>query len=137
MHKTPVFLSILILSLLGVGIILAALNNSLTIPTSGNIKTIGIECDTSNINWGTLEPASQKTIIINVRASGNAPVVLSINTQAWQPSSVTQYITFSHNYQNQQVTSTWFPIALTLTVNANAEGIDAFSFDILIVGSET
>ena len=137
MRKLPVFFIILILSLLLVGLIYAGLNGFFTIPTSGTIRAINLECDTSIIDWGILEPTEQKTVTVNVRASGNVPVVLSINAQNWQPADAPQHLTFSHDYQNQTVTETWFPVALTLAVDVDVEGFDQFSFDIVIVGSET
>jgi len=136
MRKLPFLFAILILSFLLVSFICADLNGFFLIPTSGSIHTIGIECDTSTIAWGILHPAEQKTITINVRATGNVPVILSISAQAWQPATEPQYLSFSHDYQNQQITSTWFPITLTLTVDANAVNINQFSFNIEIVGTE-
>jgi hypothetical protein len=137
MRKLPVFLSILSLILLSTVIAFAALNGSVTLPTSGTVKTVGLECNVTTITWGTLVPSEAKTVTVNFRASGNTPVTLSISTRNWQPAEAAQHLTFSHNYTGQMVTGAWMPIAFTLQVDADAGSLSQFSFEILIVGSGT
>lgn len=115
-----------------------------SISNVGTVKTVGVgvywdpDCvnTVTSINWGTLEPGSNKTVTVWIRNEGNSASTLSMNTSNWVPSNASDYISFGWDYDGQPVNpSDVVEVTFTLAVSSSIEGITSFSFDIEIVGS--
>ena len=107
----------------------------LTIHNQAFVKTVGVECDVTAIDWGIIEPDSYTNQIVHVRATGTVPVTLTFNTSNWNPTNAENYITLTWNYTGAFVTSAWTPINFTLNVKPTVSNITNFSFDITITGT--
>lgn len=124
------------------GIPFSLLHNSRTIPNAGSVVEgigVGIYWDsactnrTSSINWGLLDPGSNKTMTVYVRNEGNAVVTLSEATQNWNPSSASSYLTLNWNYAGQTLSvNQALEVELTLVVSPTVSGITNVTFDITI-----
>jgi hypothetical protein len=110
----------------------------------GTVKTVGVgiyedaglTTPMTAINWGALDPGSEKTITVYVRNEANTAVTLSMVTSNWIPSTASNYITLSWNYNGQTVAAGGsVAVTLTLTISSNVNGISSFSFDIIITGT--
>lgn len=118
---------------------------SKTLTSSGSIQiqtSTGIEiyqdsgCTTSlnSVSWGTLVPGESQEYAIYVRNEGNTPITLSLDTSDWMPSTASQYLSLSWNYNNQEISEDQIvQIRLTLDVDSNISGVDNFGFKIVIV----
>jgi hypothetical protein len=115
-----------------------------TIPNAGSLKTIGIGVywdagltnSTNAIDWGMLEPGTQKSFTIYTRNEGNSPITMSMSTSNWNPSTASSYLTLTWNYNDQTINpGASVQVTLTLTVSASITGINSFSFDIIAAGS--
>ena len=94
---------------LAVGIIVgstvtyAALQGSLTIPTSGSIfaVNVGVYSDSActvnltSISWGAVSPGESVDRTVYVKNTGNAPITLSIATSGWSPVAANGPITIA------------------------------------------
>lgn len=129
---------------LATGILGTALSSTLTsriISNVGSVKGIGVgiywdsACTnrTSSINWGSLDPGSNKTVTVYVRNEGNAVATLSKAEQNWNPSAASNYMTLSWNYLGQTLSvNQVFQVKLTLIVSSTVSGITNFSFDLTV-----
>ena len=129
---------------LATGILGTALSSTQTsriISNVGSVKGIGVgiywdsACTnrTSSINWGSLDPGSNKTVTIYVRNEGNAVATLSKAEQNWNPSAASSYMTLSWNYAGQTLSvNQVFQVKLTLIVSSTVSGITNFSFDLTV-----
>ena len=138
----------LLLTVIMSGLIIVGVSSlyqtSSTISSVGTFKAIGIgvywdEALTSRvdtINWGALEPGTQKSYTIYIRNEGNIPLTLSISTSNWNPAAVSNYLTLTWSYSGQVINAaTTTPVTLTLAVSESITGINSFGFDITAVGS--
>lgn len=132
----------LILSVLG-PVVSAAVRNR-TVSNAGSVKAIGVgvywdqACTSpvTSIDWGFLEPASNKSDTVYVRNEGNVVTSLAISTSAWNPASASNYMTLSRDYAGQTLSvSEVIKVTFTLSVSATVEGITSFSFDITITAT--
>lgn len=117
---------------------------SRTVSSEGSVKGIGVgvywdsACtnSTSSINWGFLDPGSNKIVTVYIRNEGNVVATLSKATQNWNPSTVSNYITLNWNYAGQTLSvNQVLQIKLTLIVAPTISGITNFSFDITITAT--
>jgi len=124
--------------------ILAQLDFIRTISTYGTVNAVGVEIywdyactgPVSSINWGELDPGSTKYVTIYVRNERTSPVILSMSTSNWNPSSASSYITLSWNYGGQSINpDEVVQVTFTLSVSASINGITSYSFDITIIGT--
>jgi len=115
-----------------------------TLPNRGSVKGIGVgvywnsACSnqTSSINWGSLDPGSNKTVTVYVRNEGNAVATLSKTAQNWNPSSASNYMTLNWNYAGQTLSvNQVLPVKLTLTVSTTVSGMTDFTFDIIVTAT--
>ena len=118
--------------------------NSVVLQNVGNVKAIDIEVywdsDHSNevslIDWGVIEPGTTENVTVYILNKGNSNVMLSMNTTNWSPSSASNYITLSWDYEGQSIgPSQVIQTTLTLSMSPSIQGITSFSFDIVIIGS--
>jgi hypothetical protein len=126
------------------GTALSLLNNSRTVTNSGSVKGVGVgiywdsACTnrTSSINWGLLEPGSNKNVTVYVRNEGNAAATLSKAAQNWNPSTASSYMSLNWNYAGQTLSvNQVIQVKLTLVVSSTVSGITNFSFDIIITAT--
>ena len=125
--------------------VMSAIQTSNTISSMGTLNLsagIGVYEDSSfsnamtAINWGTLEPGSAQTHSVYIRNEGGLDLTLSMSTSNWSPSSASNYLTLTWNYDGQPVNaSEYVSVSLTLTVSPDAAGITSFSFEVNIVGT--
>jgi hypothetical protein len=136
-----------VLGALAVGIfgaVSSLVQTSRTISNVGSVKGIGVgiywdsTCTntTSSINWGLLEPGSNKVVTVYVRNEGNTVATLSKATGNWNPSTASSYLTLNWNYADQTLSvNQVLQIKLTLVVSSTISGITNFSFDITITAT--
>ena len=124
-----------------IGTALAIRQYSKTVPNSASVKgvRVGIYWDlacanrTSSINWGMLEPGTNKTVDIYVKNEGNTFVTLSKTLQDWNPIIATNYVMLHWDYLDQSLSiNQVIPISLTLSVSSAVSGLTNFSFDLTI-----
>jgi hypothetical protein len=147
-EKVVIYVSLaVVLCALAVGMfgtVLSLRQASKTVPGAGKVKGVGVgiywdsACtnQTSSIDWGLIEPGSNKTVIVYVRNEGNSVATLSKSTQNWNPSTVSSYMTLNWNYTGQTLNvNQTFQTGLTLVVSPTVSGITDFSFDITITAT--
>lgn len=89
----------------------------------------------SSIDWGQVEPGDTSNATVYVKNLGDTGVNLYLNTQNWDPSEASQYISLGWNYTGVVLESgERIPVQLTLTVSESATGITDFSFEIVVTG---
>jgi hypothetical protein len=134
----------IVLSLAGQA--LSANQTSRTVSNVGEIRTIGVgiysdsSCSNilSSINWGTLEPGSDKTFTYYILNSGNSPSILSLQMSNWNPPEAATDISLIWDYEGQVLNvNETIAVTFTLTVSPMTEEITNFNFDITIIGSST
>ena len=132
----------IVLSLTGQA--LSANQTSRTLSNAGEIKTIGVGIYSdsgynnilSSINWGTLEPGSDKTITCYILNCGNSPSILTLQTSNWNPPGAATYISLAWNYNGQVLNiDEGIEVTFTLSISPTIEEITSFNFDITIIGS--
>jgi hypothetical protein len=141
---TAVALLCLILSGLIVANVRSLYQTSSTISSVGTLRAIGIDVyqdagltnKVTTINWGLLTPGSQATYTIYVSNTGILPVTLSLSTSNWNPSTASNYLTLTWNYNRQPINAGKVAqVTFTLTVSGDITGITNFNFDITAQGS--
>lgn len=146
MSNKRYYLSFIVVLALGfiIGVSLGLLIAQVKIYNVASLKTIGVQVfwnqnqtePVSQINWGTLEPDTSKTITVYVRSIGNTPITLTIYTEKWKPSNCIEYITLTATPNNIVIEpSEVREVSLTLNVASDIQGITTFSFDIVFNGS--
>lgn len=132
-----VLLSIAALTVLASGF----MQSSVRIVGRGTIKAVGVgvfwdsNCTNpvSFIDWGMVEPGSMNNVTVYVRNEGNVVSSISLTTENWNPSNASDYLMLIWNYDGRQINpSEVIQVTLTLTVSLSVQGIESFSFDIII-----
>ncbi len=117
---------------------------SSTISSVGTFKAVGIgvywdENLTRSVNaldWGYLTPGSQKSFTVYISNEGALPVTLNISTSNWRPTTASNYMTLTWNYNGQTLTADkTIPVKITLTISADITGISTFNFDTIAEGT--
>ena len=117
---------------------------SKTVSNIGSITAIGVGIywnqqatdKVSSIDWGSMEPDSNKSVTVYIKNEGDYAVSLSLYTSNWNPSSASDYISVNWDYQGQFITAGEIvQVKLTLSISASIEGIETFSFDTAITAS--
>lgn len=91
----------------------------------------------SSIDWGSLEPGTNKTVTLFIKNKGKNQVTLSYYTSNWNPSEIANYLNLTWDYTGQSIEfKEIIQIVFTLYVSENAEEIGTFSFDITIIGTQ-
>jgi hypothetical protein len=153
-YSRKTILLILVVALLSVFLntfVSVMLSNAgnLTVPSAGNIKTVGVEAywdqtcenETESINWGTIVPGTSKTVSLSLRSISNVKTILNLNATNFDPIEVSEGITLSWDYDgdllnpNEIIEVTfvlYFSAEYEFTQYLINEQIDAFSFDVYI-----
>jgi hypothetical protein len=91
----------------------------------------------SSIDWGSLEPGTNKTVTLFIKNKGKNQVTLSYYTSNWQPSEIANYLNLTWDYTGQSIEFKEIAqVIFTLYVSENVETIETFSFDIAIIGTQ-
>ncbi len=134
----------IVVSFIAVSVPYALLTTQRTIHGTGTIKGVGIgvywdlQCTdtTSSLDWGILEPGSQKNYTLYLKNQGNSLLTLSMASENWNPPSATDYMTLTWNREGQQIIpDEVIGFVITLSVSENVQGISTFSFDTVISGT--
>jgi len=132
-----VLLSIVALTALASGF----MQSSVRIVGRGTVKAVGVgvfwdsNCTNpvSFIDWGMVEPGSMNNVTVYVRNEGNVVASISLATENWNPSNASDYLTLSWNYDGRELNPLEVvQVTLTLSVSSSVQGIESFSFDIII-----
>jgi hypothetical protein len=132
-----VLLSIVALTVLASGFT----QSSVRIVGRGTVKAVGVgvfwdsNCTNtaSFIDWGMVEPGSMNNVTVYVRNEGNVAANITLATDNWNPSNASDYLALSWNYDGRQLNpQEVVQVTLTLTVSSSVQGIESFSFDIII-----
>ncbi len=148
--ESPHMSATTILAIAGVGVVLTALvfgllTTNQSFSNTGNIKAIGVNvysdsgCTSrlSLIQWGTLEPSTRKNYTIYIKNTGNVAVLLNLTTASWNSSAARSYITLIWGREAYVLNpQTSVSAILTLTVSSSISGVQGFSFDVIITGTE-
>jgi hypothetical protein len=118
-----------------------------TIQNTGNVEAIGVGVysdsgctqEVLSIPWGTLDPGETSDETVYICNKGNVAVVLSMTTENWDPPSASSHITLSWNLEQDYVLNHGQSVEaeLTLSVSSNISGVESFTFDIIITGTES
>lgn len=124
--------------------VISSLQTSTSISNAGSVKAVGVGVywdagltnPVSSINWGIVEPNSNKDVTVYIRNEGNSAVSLAMNASNWNPANASDYMVLTWDYGGQSINvGDVVQVTLTLSVSASVSGITDFSFDIIIVGS--
>lgn len=123
---------------------LEGLFKRVTLPNVGTVKAIGVgvywdsSCSdpATYIDWDLVEPGATENVTVYIRNEGSAPITLSLETENWNPSNASSYISLSWDYAGQTIdVDAVLEVTLSLSVSDTIDGITSFSFDIVITGS--
>ena len=131
-------LAILTLTLLTISLFYLAVSLSLerfSISNTAKIKTIGVWCDTDFIDWGIVDTNESYTHIVRVNNTSNVPITLTIQSQNWKPTNISDYMTLTSTFQDvilQTEESALIDLTLNVASNVLESNVRDFSFDIII-----
>jgi hypothetical protein len=148
LQKIHISIILVVATLATVGTLVSGLlTASQTIPNTGNVKAVGVGvysdsgCNQKvlSIQWGTLDPGETSHEPVYIRNEGNTAVVLTMTTENWSPASASSYITLSWNLEQGYVLDPAESVetVLTLSVSPSISGVESFTFDIIITGTES
>jgi hypothetical protein len=90
----------------------------------------------SSVVWGSIEAGDSENRVVYVKNTGDDSVVLSLGTDNWSPSEAEDDLHLSWDYGGSTLsTGAVLQVTLILDVDSSVNGIDDFSFDIVITGS--
>jgi hypothetical protein len=138
----------LLISLLTASLVSSAVSpqvNSQSVPSKVTLTVINLgvysnSACTANLtalDFGSISSGATSKITLWVKNTGNSNEKLSLTTNTWSPTNVTQWLTLSWNQagavlkQNQVVAAT-----LTLTVSPSVDlSLSDFTFNVVITGT--
>ncbi|EMR74222.1 hypothetical protein MCGE09_00095 [Thaumarchaeota archaeon SCGC AB-539-E09] len=92
----------------------------------------------NSIAWGEIEAGGLVYTEVYVKNNGDQGVYLSLLTQNWTPSEAAYDMQLFWDYDDSTISpNEEMKITLTLVASSNIQGIDNFSFDIVLIGSAT
>ena len=128
------------------GLTVGLLGSQVNVSNTGVFSTANIgvytnaQCtqNLTSIAWGNVRAGQSYTKTGYIKNNGNLRMTLTMSTCNWNPSSLSSVFGISWNYNGEKLTpnkvlaTTW-----TLSIPSNATGCDAFSFDMIVIGTET
>jgi hypothetical protein len=135
------FATICILTLMALITVIEDLGPVKSIVKADSIIGIGVgiywdkDCTNTTrcLNWGLIEPNSNKNLTLYLRNEGNSDVSLRLGASNWTPSNASSYMSLSWNYSGQILkTNELIPIKLTLRVSPTIADITDFSLETII-----
>jgi hypothetical protein len=112
---------------------------SIQIQTAGiaTYRDAGCTTPASEVPWGTLAPGSSGEYGFYIKNEGTKSLNLFLDTENWSPTNAANYITLSWNYNGQPLgPNQVIQVTLTLTVSQSISGIDSFSLEIVLTGTD-
>ena len=148
--ETPRIRTSIVLAVLGLGVVLTTLvfgvlTTNQSVNNTGNVKAVGVNVYSDSgctqrlslIQWGTLEPSARRNYTIYIKNTGNVGVTLNLTTGNWNSSTARSYITLTWNREAYALNhQTSISAILTLTVSPSISGVQGFSFDVILTGTE-
>jgi archaellum component FlaG (FlaF/FlaG flagellin family) len=140
-----IFLTIATMAVSAVVITFGILPRSQTVNNHGGVNAIGVgvysepEClnNVTQIDWGYLDPGATRDHTIYVKNEGNVPMTVTMTSWGWDPSSAEPYLACSWDREGSQVDpGSVLTAVLTLSVSPDITGVQSFSFNMTIAGSE-
>ena len=122
----------------------AVMERSRRITNQAAIKAVGVgiyrdpalTVPLTEIDWGVLEPGEEKNYTAYIRNESNVPITLVLTTENWSPVNASSFVALTWDYNGEPLGVDGFvEVTFTLAVDPVISGIDAFSFDIVIVGT--
>lgn len=110
--------------------------------TTGRIKGVGVSIwadanatlGIEYIDWGIVEPGETKPLSVYIRSEGNVPMNLTMRSELWEPVAAKDYITLVWDAKGSQIQPDEIRgVTFTMVVSSDITGIDAFSFDIVVI----
>lgn len=142
--RTAAIISILTAISLLSGLAYSILQISMATPSHGTVKTINLkafhdpECTIplTVIEWGMLELGGSYTFECYLLNDGSAPSTLTMHTENWNPTEASNYLTLTWDAENKTLQPK-IPLMATFSLNVNQDiqGIEEFSFDIIITAT--
>ena len=91
----------------------------------------------TSIDWGILQPGSNKDLTLFIQNEGDNKIYLTFLTENWSPSIASEYLNLEWDYTGESIKpGEKKQIMLTLTIPLIIY-IEDFSFDILIIAEES
>lgn len=124
--------------------IFGLLSSTLSLNSSGSLKTINIKaysdsgCTTplTSINWGTVEAGQTVSRTLYLKNEGTATVTVLMSVSGWNPSGASAYINIAWNREGATITvGQVVQATITCSVSSGASGISTFSVNIVITGT--
>jgi len=143
-QKILIVTGFLLAFLLGASLTYAVMTVTRRIESTAQVKAVGVGIYAydnktgilTQINWGVLEPGQSKNFTCYVFNEGNTPITLTMSTENWTPTNAQTYVSLTWNYKGSQITpSDYVAVTFTLSVSANVQGLDTFSFTIVVTGT--
>ena len=115
--------------------------SSATIGSRGTVRTSGVGvywdeiCSNpvSYVDWGIVDPGSQKNVRVYVRNEGNVYAPISLDTVNWDPVQASSCITLDWDYSGQLLKPKESTrITLILQISPGIQNVTGFDFDIVI-----
>lgn len=112
------------------------LDKTAEVANSGSIFAgEGIQINATSVDWGVLEPDTNKSIGLRVTNRLDEPITIHLTTSNWVPENATDYMGLSWDSEEAVILGlAHLDVVLTLTVYSNVTDIFNFSFDITIGG---
>ena len=115
-------------------------SSSITLPSIGNIHTVGVKAywnanltnQTTGINWGTVYTGESYNVTLYLQSTSNVPTVLEMTTANWTfittngtiasgPAATTPYLNLTWNYDNSTLNPNQsLQTTLTLTTESSS-----------------
>jgi len=127
-------------------LVFAILPATQRISNTGKVKAIGVgiywdsACTpkVTLVPWGSLNPGETKNTDIYIRNEGNVRIILSMTTDTWNPASASGCVALTWNRGGNILNSTASVKAVfTSSVSSGITGVENFSFDVVITGTES
>jgi len=132
--KLTTFLAAAFICIALAAIVNAAVSNFIQIHNVGNVNVFGVECDTSQIDWGTLYRGDTVNYTIQLKASEAS--TLSFYVTGWSPASAADFLSLNWSYMGETLeANVWTSVTFTLSVSQDVIDVKAFSFDVTIIGT--
>jgi len=90
----------------------------------------------SSIVWGEIVAGDDSMVTIYVKNDGDTGVVLSLETDGWDPTDASDYMDLVWNYDGTSILPGQVrTINVTLSVSEDCPAMSGFNFNIIIIGS--
>ena len=140
-HRRAVFATMFMILVVVLGTIIVNSGSSRTVAYAYSMRGVGVGiywdqgCTnrTLSLDWGLIEPGSNRTVMVYVRNEGDSAVSLWMTTSNWTPSVALGYMTLTWTYSGRILSADEvIPMELILNVSPTVSGITDFGFDIVI-----